>query len=155
MRVVLQVCIAVIALVLVVFVLYTMSLMKAAKLLLVQANQTLLQMQGDLASVSQEATKVMRETSVLFNNVETKLHAFDPILSSVSQTGEVLTQLSGSAKQVSAAVTQVTEGMYGAVQSNKGRITDVIEITQAGINLWHKLQDLRNSFSQKNNDQKE
>jgi uncharacterized protein YoxC len=126
--------------------------MKAAKLLLVQANQTLQQMQGEFASVSQEAVKVMRETSVLLSNVETKLHALDPIISSVSQTGEALTQLSGSAKQVSAAVSHVTEGMYGTVESNKGRITDVIEIAQSAVKLWHKLKEIRNSFSKKNNE---
>lgn len=148
-----EICVAVVAVVIVVFVFYMISLMKTAKMTLLQANQSIAQMQNDLVAMSKEATLVLQDANLLIKDVKTKMHAFDPLLTSVSQTGEVLAQLSGSAKQVSAAVTKVTEGVHTTVSDNKNRITDVVDIAKAGIKIWQKIQSVRHSYA-KNEDKK-
>lgn len=148
-----EICVAVIAVFIVVFVLYTVSLIRTAKHTLLQANQSLTQMQNDLVAMSKEATHVLHDANLLIKDVQTKMHAFDPLLASVSQTGEVLAQLSGSAKQVSVAVSKVTEGVQDKVSENKNRISDVVEIAKAGIRIWQKIQSVRHSYT-KNADKK-
>jgi len=150
-----EICAAVVAVVIVVFVLYMVSLMKTAKQTLLQANQSIAQMQNDLVAMSKEATLVLQDANLLIKDVQTKMHAFDPLLTSVSQTGEVLTQLTGSAKQVSAAVSKVTEGVQTKVSDNKSRISDVVEITKAGIRIWQKIQSVRHSYANNEDKKKE
>jgi uncharacterized protein YoxC len=150
-----EISVAVIAVVFVVLVWYMVNLMKTVKQTMLQANQTITQMQHELATVSKEATNVMHDANLLVKDVQTKMHAFDPLLASVSQTGEVLAQLTGSAKQVSAAVTLVTEGVHNKVSDNKSRISDVLEMAKAGIRVWQKFQSVRQSYSKNENKQKE
>lgn len=142
-----EISVAVVAVVIVVFVFYMVSLMKTAKQTLLQANQSLAQMQNDLVAMSKEATLVLHDANLLIKDVQTKMHAFDPLLASVSQTGEVLAQLSGSAKQVSAAVSKATEGVQSKISDNKNRISDVVEMAKAGIRIWQKFQSVRHSYT--------
>jgi uncharacterized protein YoxC len=152
---IIEISVAIIAVMVSVFILYSVSLMKTAKLTMQQANQSLSQMQLDLKTMRQEATSVMQDTNLLIKDVQTKLHTFDPLFASVSQTGEVLAQLTGSAKQVSAAVNQVTEGVYSKASDNKGRIADVVEMTKAGIMIWQKFQSVRHSLKKNGDNKKE
>ncbi|MEX2461881.1 MAG: DUF948 domain-containing protein [Paenibacillaceae bacterium] len=148
-----EISVAVIAVGIVVFVLYMVSLMKTAKITLLQANQSLTQMQNDMVALSREAAHVMHDANLLIKDVQTKMHAFDPLLTSVSQTGEVLSQISGSIKQVSAAVSEVTEGVHRKVSDNKSRISDVVEMVKAGFKIWEKFQSVRHSYSEKSREE--
>jgi uncharacterized protein YoxC len=152
---IIEISVAVVAVMLSILILYTVSLMKTAKLTMQQANQSLSQMQLDLKTIKQEATSVMQDTNLLIKDVQTKMHAFDPLFASVNQTGEVLAQLTGSAKQISAAVNQVTGGVYNKASDNKDRIADVMEMTKAGIKLWQKFQSIRHSLKKNGDNKKE
>lgn len=152
---VIEISVAVIALVFVVLGFYTVSLMKTIKQTMLQANQSIAQIQQDLVAVSNEATHVMQDANLLIKDVQHKMHAFDPLLASVNQTGEMLNQLTGSAKQLSAAVLQVTGNVNSKVSDNKSRISDYIEMAKAGIRVWQKIQSIRQSYSKNHVEKKE
>jgi uncharacterized protein YoxC len=152
---IIEISVAVIAVVLAIFILYMVSVMKTVKETLVQANQTLLEVRKDLSTMSLEATQVLHDSNLLINDVHTKLNAFDPILTSVSQAGQALTHLTGSVKQVSAAVSSVTGDVHSTVTHNKSRISQAVEITKAGLQVWKMFQSVRQSLNHNGENKKE
>jgi len=145
--VIIEISVAVLTLAVVVLIVYVIGALKAVKLTLEQTNLTMGQMQQDLVKVSEEAAIVMQSTDGLIRDVQLKLHAFDPLLESVSVAGEAIAQLSGSAKQVSATVSHMTEDLHNTIHQNQSRIADVIGMATEGVQLYRKIQSLWASMS--------
>jgi uncharacterized protein YoxC len=152
---IIEISVAVIAVVLSILILYMVSVMKAVKETLVQANQTLVEVRKDLSTMSLEATQVLHDSNILIKDVHTKLNAFNPILTSVSQAGQALTHLTGSVKQVSAAVSSVTGDVHNTVTHNKSRISQVVDITKAGLQVWKVFQSVRQTLNHNGKNKKE
>jgi len=150
-----EIAVAILTLAVVVLIIYVIGTLRAMKIALEQTQQTLAQAKHDLVEVGKEVALVMRSTDGLIQDVHQKMRAFDRLIGSVSDAGDVVAQLTGSAKQVSATVSHMTHEFQSTIQHNQNRITEAIEVATSGVQLFRRLQGLWNSIFSKQNENKE
>lgn len=131
-----------------VLVAYLVTLIQTAKRTLESVQGSLTKIQEELEAVGTQSVSLLTASEKLVKEADVKLHAFDPIVSSVKMTGEALNQVTASVKEVSAAVSRSASGFGAKVERRAGHISDAAEIASLGFQLWQKWQSHKQSKSQ-------
>lgn len=108
-----------------------------------RVNETLDGLRREVETVGRETVTLLQSTDRLVKDSEAKLHSFDPICESVRNTGEVLQEVTGTVKQVSAAVSRSAAGISESMIKHQNRLSDVAEFASLGFQIWQKWHDQR------------
>lgn len=99
-----ELSVALIAVAFVVLVVFLIKTLKAAEKSLDKTTQTLQEVRKTIDELSYEVKQVVRQASDITGDLQQKLNQIDPVLESVKNTGEILTEVTQAAKQVSTAL---------------------------------------------------
>lgn len=99
-----QFSVAVIALAFVVLVFFVVRTLQAAEKSLNKTSQTLQEVQQTVDELSYELKQVVRQVNDISGDVKHKMNQIEPVMESVQNVGEVLSEVTLAAKQVSSAV---------------------------------------------------
>lgn len=153
--VIVEISAAVAAAAFVVLVIYTVVFLRAAGQSLDQANEALSQVRQELREVSRESVALLESSRVLIQDVETTMHALDPIFLSLKQSGQALETVTHSVRQVSAAVNRSASGIEAGLINQQSRIAEAAEYAAIGVQLWHKWQSHRTAKAKEQQAKKE
>ncbi|WP_209865639.1 DUF948 domain-containing protein [Paenibacillus shirakamiensis] len=99
-----QLSVAVIALAFVALVVFLIKTLKAAENSLDKTSQTLQEVQKTIDELSYEVKQVVRHANGITEDVQGKMKKIDPVLETVKNVGDILNEVTISAKQVSSAL---------------------------------------------------
>lgn len=99
-----ELSLALIAVAFVVLVVFLIKTLKAAEKSLDKTSQTLEEVQKTIDELSYEVKQVVRQANDLTGDVQHKMKQIDPVLESVKNVGEVLSEVTLAAKQVSTSM---------------------------------------------------
>ncbi|MNS38294.1 hypothetical protein D3C72_705390 [compost metagenome] len=99
-----QLSVAVIALAFVALVIFLIKTLKAAENSLDKTSQTLQEVQKTIDELTYEVKEVLRHANGITEDVQHKMKQIDPVIETVKNVGEILNEVTLSAKQVSTAL---------------------------------------------------
>ncbi|MDT3427599.1 uncharacterized protein YoxC [Paenibacillus forsythiae] len=157
--------VALIAVAFAVLVIFLIKTLNSAKDSLNKVSQTLLEVQKTVDELTYEVKATVRHANKITADVQGKIEKIDPIMDSVQNLGEVLSELTLTVKQVSVTVIEKfrrnrelkeksepvsinraklspaeerTVDSYNAVNSRKGRVAAVLKGVDVAAALWQK-----------------
>ncbi|GIO64917.1 hypothetical protein J43TS9_64910 [Paenibacillus cineris] len=101
MHMIMSLSVALIAVAFAVLVVYLIKTLLAAKSSLEKTTQTLQEVQQTIDELSYEIKQIVRHANDITADVEHKMKQIDPVMNSVKNLGEVLSELTLAAKQAS------------------------------------------------------
>lgn len=96
-----ELSVALIAIAFTVLVIFLIKTLKAAEKSLDKTSQTLQEVQKTIDELGYEVKQVLRQATEITGDVQHKMKQVDPVLESVKNVGDVLSEVSLAAKQVS------------------------------------------------------
>ncbi|MGG6313959.1 DUF948 domain-containing protein [Paenibacillus macerans] len=99
-----EISVAVAAAAFVVLVAYLVKTLKAAERSLQTTTETLQEVQKTIDELGSEVKQIVRQANDLTGDIQHKMKQIDPVLESVKNAGEVLSEVTLATKQVSAAL---------------------------------------------------
>ncbi|UUZ80057.1 hypothetical protein LJK88_34450 [Paenibacillus sp. P26] len=119
---------------------YTVRLLRTAQEKLEQAGVLMERMQEQMQSTVSESQRFMERSSVLLQDVQTKLRALDRLFAAMDSAGEAAARVSRSIQAISKSVEDSVLEARKAVHSDQETVNDLTQLTTAGMNLWHRWQ---------------
>lgn len=101
MELIWELSVALIAVAFVALVIFLIKTLKAAEKSLDKTSQTLQEVQKTIDELGYEVKQVIRQATGITEDVQHKMKQIDPVLDSVKNVGDVLSEVSLAAKQVS------------------------------------------------------
>ncbi|ANS77273.1 hypothetical protein AWM70_15575 [Paenibacillus yonginensis] len=158
-----QLSVALIALAFTGLVIYLIKTLKAAEKSLDKTSQTLQEVQKTIDELGYEVKHVLRHANGITEDVQQKMKQIDPVLDTVKNVGEVLSEVSLAAKQVSTTLIErfkktaeqpsrtESAAAQAAVQSSTDRTIDSYASTHPKKNQgsWMKWVDVAAGLWQK------
>ncbi|WP_068622504.1 MULTISPECIES: DUF948 domain-containing protein [Paenibacillus] len=161
-----QISVAVIALAFVALVIFLIKTLKAAENSLNKTSQTLQEVQKTIDELTYEVKQVLRHANGITEDVEHKMRQIDPVIETVKNVGEILNEVTLSAKQVSSALIErfkrpaedristkaavkaavqtpheKTVQSYDATYSDKKSSGSWMKWIDIAANVWHKYRN--------------
>ncbi|WP_025690006.1 DUF948 domain-containing protein [Paenibacillus zanthoxyli] len=157
--------VALIAVAFAVLVFFLIKTLNSAKASLDKVSQTLQEVQKTVDELTYEVKATVRHANKITADVQGKIEKIDPIMDSVQNLGEVLSELTMTVKQVSVTVIEKfrknrelkekaelvavnsakvtpaeerTVNSYNAVNSKKGRLDAVLKGVDVAAGLWQR-----------------
>ncbi|MDF2723323.1 MAG: hypothetical protein K0Q59_2998 [Paenibacillus sp.] len=135
-----QISLILVALAFVVLVFYLVQTLKSLRGSLDEIRNTMVDMKGELAQVSTEVKDVLYNTNQMAVDVRTKLHDLGPLFSSVSDVGNMLSDLTTTVRQSASSVASVINaGRKQAMAKAPSKIGIVMKGVPVVIELWKSL----------------
>ncbi|CAG7625801.1 hypothetical protein PAESOLCIP111_02764 [Paenibacillus solanacearum] len=126
---------------------YGIRLLRRADAALQQAEAALQAVQRQVTHTAGESERLFRASTALVEEVQVKLAAADAWFKAANETGEAMNRVSRSVKVMSQTVEHSVLEARRAVHNNQDTVNDLMELTTAGIHLWHRLQAYKRSKS--------
>jgi len=126
---------------------YGIRLLRRADAALQQAEAALQAVQRQVTHTAGESERLIRASTALVEEVQVKLAAADAWFKAANETGEAMNRVSRSVKVMSQTVEHSVLEARRAVHNNQDTVNDLMELTTAGIHLWHRLQAYKRSKS--------
>jgi len=127
--------------------LYGIRLLRRADAALKQAEAALREVQQQVTQTTGESERLFKASTVLVEDLQGKLNAADAWFKAANETGEAMNRVSRSVKVMSQTVEHSVLEARRAVHNNQDTVNDLMELTTAGIHLWHRLQACKRSKS--------
>ena|ERR1700722_16737179 len=86
-----------------------------------------------LRKTLETSNKLLKDTRIVIDDLQMKVHAFDPVFRTISSVGSVVE------KKVSSATDEIIEGE----RSKMGMVTDALEWAILGVTLFQKFKEKR------------
>ncbi|WP_211749971.1 DUF948 domain-containing protein [Paenibacillus sp. Marseille-Q4541] len=99
-----EISVAIIAIAFAVLVFFLIKTLKTAQESLDNVSKTLKEVQGTIDELGYEVKQTVRHANDITADVEHKMKQIDPVMTSVKNLGDVLTEVTAAAKQVSSTV---------------------------------------------------
>lgn len=143
--IIIELSVALIAIVFVVLAVYMITTLKSAKASLDQANQTLVRIQEKLDIMSGESEKLIRNTNRLTEDLHGQIRSLNGLFTSVREVSESIQEVTSSFRQVSSTVSKsVVNNVEQAVSRNQKKMADLTEWAVFAFRLWQKWKQARN-----------
>jgi len=146
-----QISLACIAASTVVFVVFAVATLRAARDSMKRICRTLDRIDQRLEELSSETMKLMQSTRQVTLDAQDKLNSLSPLFASIGRIGQSVQQVSDSVRQMSSAVADTMVQAGRTVQSRRQQIADAMEWAATGYELWKKWQARRAENSREEN----
>ncbi|TVY06700.1 DUF948 domain-containing protein [Paenibacillus cremeus] len=133
-------------------VVYAVKLLRSADAAMKQADQALRSMQLQIQQTTAESERLLKASTLVAEDLRSKLAAADAWFRAANESGEAITSVSRSVKSMSKTVEDTVQEARRAVHSNQDTVNDVMELTTAGLHLWHRWQAYRQSKAKERED---
>lgn len=148
---IIEICIAIIALAFVALVITVVVLAKGFQQTLFEVNQTLAEVRKELDGLGGRTSKVIEHTNQVSYDIKRKLESLDPIFNALSNVGDYLEHKTFSLRKESldsshkeSRLSDVDSEMLDETASREPiRAGDVLELMDIGIRLWQKIKKRR------------
>ena len=157
---IIELCIAVIAIAFVILVIYLIITMKVVRITLVQLNHTLIEGRKQLTELAIETKRVIRHGDQISIDIDEKINAFTPLFKTIKNLGKILEDNTSSfenalSKKVHSVISSQKDIFNSRRSLNenlneKESITnsvkileDVLKVTAIGIRLWQNIKKRR------------
>lgn len=138
---IIEICIAIIALAFVALVITVIVLAKGFQKTLVEVNQTLAEVRKELDGLGGKTSKVIEHTNQVSYDLKRKLESLDPIFNTLFNVGDFLEHKTFALRKEALASTHETLDETASQESIKAG--DVLELMDIGIRLWQKIKKRR------------
>jgi uncharacterized protein YoxC len=134
--VIVEISAAIVACAFAVLVFFAVRTMIAVRESLMQAHDSIHQIQRELAETSLELNKLLRSTQSVTSDIQSKLEKTDPFFDTANQVGEAVQEVTKSVKQVSASLSQGVIGVERTLRSRQQQWASALDWAAAGVQLW-------------------
>lgn len=124
-----ELSLALIAVAFVVLVVFLIKTLKAAEKSLDKTSQTLEEVQKTIDELSYEVKQVVRQANDITGDVQHKMKQIDPVLESVKNVGDVLSEVTLAAKQVSTSMIERFKKSPVSSKIDPAPVPDIAAVT--------------------------
>ena len=139
---IIELSVALIAIAFTVLVIYVVITLRSAKASLDQANETLAEVRDKVDGIHLEATKLIKNTNAITEDVGEKVKSLDTLFASIGQISESVNQVTASAKDVSSAVSRT---MVSRIEEtiNDPKTANMMKWATLAMQVWAKWRSVK------------
>lgn len=122
---------------------FAVRMLRAAQITLTHTEGTLERILAELRATNEESQRLIGLSSEVLKDMQGKLRAVDSWFIAAQSTGEAADRMSRSVQTLSRAVEDTVLEAKRSVHSSQSTVNELMELTTAGIHLWHRWQASR------------
>lgn len=126
---------------------FAIRFLHAAQQTLIRSEAMLQQAQEQWNGTMQESQRLIRQSMVHMEEMRAKIREFERLFAAVQETGDAAYRVSRSVKAVSRTVEETLEEARRAVHNRREAVSELMEFTAAGMQLWQRWQSWRQTKS--------
>ncbi|MDO3678468.1 DUF948 domain-containing protein [Paenibacillus ehimensis] len=100
-------------------------------------------MQQQVRQTTESTESLLRVSTEVMQDLQGKMQAVDAWFAAAEETGEAVRRVSRIVKAVSLSIESTALEARKALHSHQDTANDLMELTAAGLHLWHRLQASR------------